>query len=91
MLYLNLTRPNISFKTNKLSRMSPGEYMKDKVKEARELIAEVKKMKVEIRYGAAGRLDELYLEVHADAAFCNIEEKTRSTEGSGDYPTRIKR
>ena len=54
LLYLNLTRPDISFRTNKLSRVAPGEDMKDKVKEARELIREVKKTKVEIRYGAVG-------------------------------------
>jgi len=82
LLYLNLTRPDISFKTNKLSRMLPGENMKDKVKEARELIREVKKTKVEIRYGAVGNLEGLYLEVHADAAFGNVDEKTRSTEGA---------
>ena len=56
--------------------------MKDKVKEARELIAEVKKTKVKIRYGPIGNLDDLYLEVHADAAFGSVEEKTRSTEGA---------
>jgi len=82
LLYLNLTRPDISFKINMLSRLTPGENQKDKVKQARELIAEVKKTKVEIKYGTLGSLDSLYLEVHADAAFGNVEDKTRSTEGA---------
>ncbi len=64
-----------------LSRLTPGENQKDKVKQARELIAEVKKTKVEIKYGVLGSLDSLYLEFHADAAFGNVEDKTRSTEG----------
>jgi len=37
---------------------------------------------VEIKYGSLGSLDSLYLEVHADAAFGNVEDKTRSTEGA---------
>jgi len=81
-LYLNLTRPDISFRTNMLSKVSLGENMKDNVKEARALIVEVKKTKVEIKYGPPGGPVELYLEVHADAAFGNVEEKTRSMEGA---------
>ena len=60
----------------------PGENQKDKVKQARELIVEVKKTKVEIKYGSLGSLDSLYLEFHEDAAFGNMEDKTRSTEGA---------
>ena len=82
LLYLNLTRPDISFKINMLSRLTPGENQRDKVKQARALIAEVKKTKVEIKYGLLGSLDSLYLEVHADAAFGNMEDKTRSMEGA---------
>ena len=82
LLYLNLTRPDLSFKINMLSRLTPGENQRDKVKQARELIAEVKKSKVEIKYVSLGSLDSLYLEVHADAAFGNVEDKTRSTEGA---------
>jgi len=82
LLYLNLTRPDISFKINMLSRLTPGENQKDKVKQARLLIAEVKKTKVEIKYGPLGSLNSLYLEVHADAAFGNVDEKTKSMEGA---------
>jgi len=82
LLYLNLTRPDISFKINMLSRLMPGENQKDKVKQARELIAEVKKTKVEIKYGSLGSLDSLHLEVHADSAFGNVDDKTKSTEGA---------
>jgi len=82
LLYLNLTRPHISFKINILSRLTPGENQKDKVKQARLLIAEVKKTKVEIKYGPLGSLNSLYLEVHADASFGNVDEKTKSTEGA---------
>ncbi len=71
LLYLNLTRPDISFKINLLSRLTPGENQQDKVKQARELINEIKKTKLEIKYGPLGSLDSLYLEIHADASFGN--------------------
>jgi len=82
LLYLNLTRPDISFKINLLSRLTPGENQQDKVKQARELIKEIKKTKLEIKYGPLGSLSSLYLEIHADASFGNIDEKTRSTAGA---------
>ena len=82
LLYLNLTRPDISFKINMLSRLTPGENQRDKVKQARELISEIKKTKVEIKYGPLGSLDSLYLEIHADASFGNVDDKTKSTEGA---------
>jgi len=81
-LYLNLTRPDIAFKINMLSRLTPGEDQKDKVKQARSLIEEVKKTKVEIVYGSLGKLTSLYLEIHADALFGNVDDKTKSTEGA---------
>jgi len=82
LLYLNLTRPDIAFKINMLSRLTPGEDQKDKVKQARSLIEEVKKTKVEIVYGSLGKLNSLYLEIHADASFGNVDDKTKSTEGA---------
>jgi hypothetical protein len=82
LLYLNLTRPDIAFRINMLSRLTPGENQKDKVKQARTLIADIKKTKVEIKYVSLGNLESLYLEVHADASFGNVDEKTRSTEGA---------
>jgi len=65
-----------------LSRLTPGENQKDKVKQARLLIAEVKKTKVKIKYGPLGSLNSLFLEVHTDASFGNVDEKTKSTEGA---------
>jgi len=65
-----------------LSRLTPGENQKGKVKQARTLISDIKKTKVEIKYGTLGSLASLYLEIHADAAFGNVEDKTRSTEGA---------
>jgi len=65
-----------------LSRLTPGEDQKDKVKQARSLIEEVKKTKVEIVYGSLGKLTSLYLEIHADASFGNVDDKTKSTEGA---------
>ena len=59
-----------------------GRNLREKVKETRELIAQVKKTKVEIKYGPLGNLDSLYLEVLSDASFGNVEDKTRSTEGA---------
>jgi len=82
LLYLNLTRPDIAFKINMLSRLTPGEDQKDKVKQARALIEEVRKTKVEIKYGSLGNLSSLYLEIHADASFGNVDDKTKSTEGA---------
>jgi len=82
LLYLSLTRPDLSFRTNMLSRVQPGVDSKSKVKDARELIACVKRSKVEIKFGVLGSLDSLHLEVYADAAFGNVEDKTRSTEGA---------
>lgn len=43
LLYLNQTRPDIAFRLSFLSRVSPDMDMKDKVKEARERINEVRK------------------------------------------------
>jgi len=82
LLYLNLTRPDLSFKINMLSRLTPGENQQDKVKQARELVEEIKKTKLEIQYGPLGSMDSLYLEIHADASFGNVEDKTRSTAGA---------
>ena len=42
LLYLNLTRPDVAFKKNSLSWVPRGTDLKLKVKEARELINEVK-------------------------------------------------
>jgi len=36
LLYMNLTRPYFSFKINMLSRVSPGENLRDKVKDGRQ-------------------------------------------------------
>ncbi len=52
------------------------------MKQARELIEEIKKTKLEIQYGPLGSLDSLYLEIHADASFGNVDDKTRSTAGA---------
>ncbi len=55
--------------------------LKDKIKEARHLVKEIKSSHLEIKYSRLGNLNNLYLEVYADAAFGNQEQKTKSTEG----------
>ena len=42
---------------------------------------EIKASHLEIKYSRLGNLKDLYLEVYADAAFGNQEQKTKSTEG----------
>ena len=82
LLYLNLSRPDLAFKVNSLSKVLTGTDLKKKVKEARNLIKEIKSTQLEIKYSRLGNLNDLYLEVHADAAFGNQEQKTKSTEGA---------
>jgi len=81
-LYLNLTRPDVAFKTNSLSRVPPGTDLKLKVKEARNLIQEVKQTKVEIKFAKIGQLEDLHLDVYADASFGGLNKGLKSTEGS---------
>ena len=82
LLYLNLSRPDLAFKVNSLAKISSSTDLKEKVKEARSLIKEIKSTQLEIKYSRLGDLNDLYLEVYADAAFGNQEQKTKSTEGS---------
>jgi hypothetical protein len=81
LLYLNLSRPDLAFKVCSLSKVTTGD-LKEKVKEARSLIKEIKASQLEIKYSRLGDLNDLYLEVYADAAFGNQDQKTKSTEGS---------
>jgi len=82
LLYLNLSRPDLAFKVNSLSKVSTGTDLKEKVKEARNLVKEIKSTQLEIKYSRLGNLSDLYLKVYADAAFGNQEQKTKSTEGA---------
>jgi hypothetical protein len=81
LLYLNLTRPDLAFRTNFLSRVPPGTDLREKIKEARELTSEAKKTPLEIKYGKLGQLEKLSLEVYADASFGGIDKGLKSTEG----------
>jgi len=69
LLHLNLTRPDVAFKANLLSRVPSGTDLKLKVKEARELINEVKQSQGKIKFAKLGRLEDLQLHVYADASF----------------------
>jgi len=82
LLYLNLTRPDVAFKTNSLSHVPPGTDLKLKVKEARNLIEEVKQTKVEIKFAKLGPLEDLLLDIYADASFGGLDKRLKSTEGS---------
>jgi len=81
LLYLNLTRPDLSFRTNILSRIPAGTNLDEKIKEARELVEEARRTPLEITYGQIGSLENLSLEVYADASFGGVEKGIRSTEG----------
>ena len=39
LLYLNLTRPDLSFKTNNLARVTPGTDLRKKIKEVKDGVA----------------------------------------------------
>ena len=81
LLYLNLTRPDLSYRTNILSRIPAGTDLNQKITEARELIDVARKHPLEIRYGKIGSLNQLSLEVYADASFAGVEKGIKSTEG----------
>jgi hypothetical protein len=81
LLYLNLTRPDLSFRTNILSRIPAGTNLDEKIKEARELVEEARRNPLEITYGQIGSLENSSLEVYADASFGGVEKGIRSTEG----------
>jgi len=78
LLYLNLTRPDLAYSTNMLSRIPAGTDLKTKIKEARTLVETARKTPLEIKYENLGALNELSLEVHSDASFGG---GLRSTEG----------
>ena len=81
LLYLNLTRPDLSFRTNLLSRIPAGTDMNEKIKEARELIEDARKNPLEIRYGRLAPMKDITIEVYADASFGSAEKGFKSTEG----------
>ena len=60
-------------KTNSLSRVPPGTDLKLKVKEARNLITEVKQTQVEVKFTKLGKLEDLHLHVYADASFGSLD------------------
>ena len=79
LIYLNLTQPDLSFKTNLLSRMPVGCDINAKLKEARELVEEARKNPLEIKFGKLGSLNNLSLEVYTDASFGGVEKGLKST------------
>jgi len=81
LLYLNLTRPDLAFKTNNLSRVPPRTDLKQKVLEATVGMKEAKKNPLEIRYGKLGELKNLSIEIYADASFGGVDKGLKSTEG----------
>ena len=81
LLYLNLTRPDISFRTNDLARVPPGADLREKIKEARELTELAKQTPLEIKYSKLGPLESLSLKVYADASFGGTDKGRKSTEG----------
>ncbi len=81
MLYLNLTRPDLAFKTNNLSRVPPGTDLKQKVLEATAVMEEAKRNPLEIRYVKLGELKNLSIEIYADASFGGVDKGLKSTEG----------
>jgi len=49
LLYLNLSRPDLAFKVNSIARVSANTNLKDKVKEARNLVKEIKASHLKIK------------------------------------------
>jgi len=64
-----------------LSRVPPGTNLKLKVKEAHDLIQEVKQTQVEAKFSKLSRLEDLNLDVYADASFGGLDKGLKSTEG----------
>jgi len=71
----------LSFRTNILSRIPAGTDLDEKIQEARDLVEVTRKYPLEIKYGKIGSLNQLSLEVYADASFGGVEKGIRSTEG----------
>ncbi len=55
-----LTRPDLAFRTNNLSRVPPGTDLKQKVLEATVVMEEAKRNPLEIRYSKLGELKEMH-------------------------------
>jgi len=49
LLYLNLKRPDLAYKTNMLSRVPAGTDLTAKIKEARDLVKLARKTPLEIK------------------------------------------
>ena len=63
-----------------MARLTSTLNLRDKVIEARRLVQEVKKNQLEIKFTQLGNLQDLYLEVYADASFSLGDSKYKSTK-----------
>jgi len=75
------TRPDLSLRTNILSRIPAGTNLDEKIKEAREPVEEARRKPPEIKDEKIGSLENSSLEMYADASFGGVEKGIQNTEG----------
>jgi len=76
-----LTRPDLSFRTNILSRIPAETNLDEKIKEAREPVEDDRQKPQEIKHEKIGSLKNSSLEMYADASFGGVEKGIQNTEG----------
>ena len=74
-----MTRPDLSFEVNHLSKNISNATIRD-LKDARRLVDKAKLDPIALNFTHIGQIEDLRLKLYCDASFNKQEEKIRSTE-----------